>query len=85
MQQQRSGPRGLVIEDVALPVAPDVQVQQEDLAVLQDTEGIGQVCASFTQRLDLRSRENDAGLPGVEDFVVVTRTLVPRDHFDWVV
>ena len=70
-----------MIEHVALPVRPNVQVQQEHLVVLDHTEGIGQVRASFAQCLDLRAGEYDAALPGVQDFIVVPRTLVARDQF----
>ena len=78
-QLARAG--GLVIEHIALPVRPDMQVEQEHLVVLDHPEGIGQVRAPFTQRLDLRAGEHDTALPGVQDFVVVPRTLVPRDQF----
>jgi hypothetical protein len=69
-----------VVELVALRVRRDVEVEQEQLAVLDDAVGVGEVGLAVPQRLDLGAGQHDARLPLVENVVVVACALVPRDR-----
>ena len=84
VEQQLAGPRGLVIRVTPAFVRRDVQVEQKGLAVLHDSVRVADVRLPVAERLDFGAREHEPRLAGLEDVVVVTRPLVPRDRLDLV-
>ena len=85
MHEKLSRPRRLMIEHVALSIGSDEKIEEEDLAVLYDPEGVSQVGFALAERLDLRAGKYDSGFPGIQYFVVVTGALVPCDRFWFVI
>ena len=70
-----------MIEDIPLPVRTDMEIEQKDLILLDYPEGIGEVGPALAQRFDLGTCEHDPALPGIQDFVVVSRPFVAGDQF----
>src|SRR5687767_1328959 len=58
----------------------DLRAEQEDLAVLDDRVGLGELHASLAQALDLPAFEHDAALEALVDVVLVPGALVERDR-----
>src|SRR5690606_26609636 len=78
-QQLPLAPRA-VVGPGALAVLRYVDVVQPPLVVGQLDEAVHQRRPALTQRLHLGTREDQAGLVGVDDVVVVPRLLVLRDQ-----
>src|SRR6478609_3444968 len=78
-EQLALAPRG-VVGPGALGVLRDVHGVQPRLAVLDVDEPVDQGRPTLTQRLHLGAHEDQAGLVGVLDVVVVPRLLVLRDE-----
>jgi hypothetical protein len=76
VHEQLARARRLMVEAVPLLVRRDVQIEQEHFAVVQNPVTIGEVCLSVAERLHLGPREHDAGLPRIDDLIVVTGALV---------
>ena len=70
------------LSEVAIPllVGRDVQVIEEDLAVLDRRVGIGELGFALAQRLHLGSRQHDPAVVGLVDEVVVERLAIGGDH-----
>ena len=76
MHEQLSRTSGLMVESIPLLVGRDVQVEQKDLAIVQDPVAVREVCLPVAERLHLGSRQHDTGLPGIDDLIVVTGAFV---------
>jgi hypothetical protein len=59
-----------------------VEVEEKDLSVPHDAVRLADVRLALAKRFDLGAGENDAGLPGIENVVVVSSALVSRDRLD---
>ena len=79
VQQQLARAARLVIELIALLVGRDVRVEEKHFAVVHDRVRIRDVRLSRAQRFDLRTRKHDAGLPRIQEMIIVPGALVPRD------
>src|SRR4051812_15476201 len=77
-QQLALAARG-VIGPTALVILRDVSVVQPRLAPVDLDEAVGQRGAALAQRLDLGAHEDQPGLEGVDDRVVVPGLLVLGD------
>src|SRR5690606_17549089 len=66
VQEQFAGPKGIDVPIAGRVVRADVHSVDPYLAVLDPRERAGHVDAPGAHGLDLRPRENDAGLPRVE-------------------
>ena len=71
MQQQLAPAQRLVVETVGVGVGADVGVDQENLAAVYAGIAVLQVHPSLAAGLDLAALQLDAGLIGIEDFVLV--------------
>lgn len=71
MQEEFSGPERIVIAGVSVRIGPDVGVEQESLAVLDNAVGVFKIGFAFADGLDFGSAEGHAGLKTVEEKVVV--------------
>ena len=80
VQQQLAPAADLVVGPGPLGVRRDVHLVQEHLTVLDLGEAVDERRPAGAQRLDLGALEDDAGLVGVLDVVVVARLLVLRDE-----
>src|SRR3954463_10690857 len=79
VQEQLPRAPRLVVRPAPLRVLRDVDVAQEDLAVVDGGEAVHQGRPTEAQRLHLGAGEHDAGLKDVLDRVVVPSLPVRRD------
>ena len=82
VHQQPPDPVRVAVEDVALFVGADVHAPDEELAVLDDAEGILEIQRSSADALDLGARQLDARLVAFQHEIVVERFAVRCDGFD---
>jgi hypothetical protein len=80
MEQQFATARRLVIGVTATLVRLDMGIQEEHFAVANDTVRVGNARFAAPERLDLGPAQNDAGLERLEEVIVESRALVPRDR-----
>src|SRR6185437_839257 len=78
MQEEFSCPERIVIAGVSVRIGPDVGVEQESLAVLDDAVCVLEIGLAFADGLDLGSAEHDAGLETVEEEVAMAGGPVHR-------
>src|ERR1700757_5162919 len=71
MQQELSRPERIVIADVAVGIRPNIGIQQESLAILNDSVGVLQVSLSLADRFDFGTAECDAALVAIEEKVIM--------------
>src|SRR5262249_46207330 len=79
VQEQLAAAQRLVVGVAAVAVGADVDVVEEDLAVLDAREAVAEVDAPFTDRLDLGPDQRDAGLEGFQQMEIVEGLAVLRD------
>ena len=71
MEQELAGAQRVVVHGVAVGERSDVGVEQEALAVLEQSVGVLEVGLAFADGLDLGAAQDDSGLVLVEQRVVV--------------
>ena len=71
MQKEFSRPERIVIAGIAVGIRPDMGIQQEGLAIFDDSVGVLQVGLTFADGLDLGAAQGDAALEAVEQEVIV--------------
>ena len=70
MQQQLPGAQALVVHGVAVGEGADVGVEEEGLAILEQTVGVLEVGLALADGLDLGAAEGDAALVAVAEKVI---------------
>src|ERR1051326_588916 len=80
MEQQLARSLGFVVRITAPFIGRDVHVDEEDLAIANDSVRVSNVGFAVPERFHLSAGENDAGLPRIEDLVIKSRALVARDR-----
>ena len=80
MRKQLAVARGLVIRAIALRVRLDGAPDEPQLSPALLRERLAQRDLAGTQRLDLGTRERDAGLEALENVKLVPRLAVARDR-----
>jgi len=70
VQKELAGAQGFMIHGVAVGERADVGVQEEALAVLEETVGVFEIGLAFADGLDLGSSQGDSGLEAVGEEVV---------------
>ena len=82
VQKQLPWTSRLVVVYVSLGVRRYVAVEQPHIAALEPGEGVLNVHVRRPDRLDLRTRENQASLHRLQNIVVVIRSAVHRDDLE---
>src|ERR671924_25154 len=77
MEQQLSRARRIVVELIALLVRSDVKIQQEHFAIPYCRVSVAQVSLALPERFYFCPAQHNAGLPRLENVVVVSRSFVP--------
>src|SRR5438552_3796612 len=80
VQQQLAGARGRGVVVAAGLIGRDGQTFEPHLATAHMRVGLRQARFAVAQRLDLRAREHQTGLPRVQEMVVVSRPRVACDR-----
>src|SRR2546430_550634 len=80
VQQQLAGARGRGVVVAAGLIGRDGQTFEPPLATAHMGVGLRQARLAVAQRLDLRAREHQTGLPRVQEMVVVSRPRVACDR-----
>src|SRR6185312_1000713 len=81
VQQELAPAQRLVIGVAAMAVRADVDVVEEDLAVLDAREAVAEVHAAFADRFHLGAEQDEAGFEGLEQMEVVKGLPVLGDVF----
>src|SRR2546422_3608593 len=76
VEQQLAGARGRRVVVAAWQIGGDGESLEPDLAVAHVRVGLTQTRPPRAQRLDFRSREHEAGLPRLQEMVVMSRPRV---------
>ncbi len=80
MDQQLTGPVGIVIGVATVTVRGDMGADQPQLSVVDPGIRLADRRLASPDRLDLRPRQGDAGLDRLVDEVVVEGAAIGRDH-----
>ena len=72
VQEELSRPERIVVADVAVGIWPNMGIQQESLAIFDDSVGVFQVSLAFTDGFDFGAAERDSALVSVEEEIVMT-------------
>src|SRR5439155_19132303 len=80
VEQQLTGAGGRRIVVAPGEVGRDAHSLEPHLAVADVGVGLSQAGLAGSQRLDFRSREHEAGLPGLQEVVVMSRPRVAGDR-----
>ena len=72
VQEELSRPERIVVAGIAVGIWPNMGIQQEGLAIFNDSVGILQVSLTFADGFDFSATQGDAAFEAVEEEVIVT-------------
>jgi hypothetical protein len=72
VQEELSRPERIVVADVAVGIWPNMGIQEEGLAIFNDSVGVLQVSLTLTDGLHFSTTQGDTAFKAVEEEVVVT-------------
>ena len=78
MQEEFARAGFIVVGDVAVGVGPDMQVEQERFAILDEAVGVFEVGLALADRFDFRPAQRHAGLELLKEKVVMPGGAVMR-------
>jgi len=76
VQEEFSRPERIVVAEIAVGIRPNMGIQQESLAIFDDSVGVFQVSFAFTDRFHFSPPEGDSALEAVEEEVVMARGTI---------
>ena len=80
MQQQLSGPRRIMVHDVAVAVGADMALVQKDFVLMDGGVAVLQIHATFSKGFHFRPLEYDAGFKFLFDEIIVVGLPIGGHH-----
>ena len=81
VEQEFSGPDGVMVHDIPMGVRADMAIQEEDFGILYYDITVFEIGLAVTQGFDLSAGEQDACLKGLFNGIVVKGLSVLRYDF----